>query len=440
MSEFMQIPPTYAVADPQVRSVLDALTRNVQITIDSIQAQTTAVATTAPGGVTTFGSPSNVTNITNLGAAYTPQNLKDDLASGTANVIAGAVNGTTIMKLGTAGEYVVFQHKDAAILGTVGAYTGTVRTGLGITSTGIVGGYNRQSDGAWQSTFAIESATGNLTVLGTIKASSVIEVGALLGTTLVSTVVSNAAAVADKLNKNASDILSGGITFTSAGGFKTGTISIDSSGTVTGEGVAFTSKGIVGRNSSAVTFTIDATTGAATFAGDITSSGKFILSGAGYVYSGGPADKAVAFIDGSSAGYALYVKGGLSTTPAISVDALSSTGIAISASNDYGGTSIFGSTKLSGTGVYGYTSSSTATAVYSDGRFKTSNSSRVVNLYADSARTLVGTTSNELRFVKGTVTGAAAASFLANKPGSASSNVWMEMQIDATTIYIPVWS
>jgi hypothetical protein len=171
----------------------------------------------------------------------------------------------------------VFQHKDAVILGTTGAYSGTVRTGLGITSTGILGGYNRTSDGVWQTTFAIESATGNLTLLGTIRAASVISVSAYLGSTLVSDVVNNAAAVTTKLNKSAADILSGTIDFQSAGGFKTGTIAVDSSGNATGAGVAITSKGIVGRNSGATTFTIDATTGAATFAGAlVAASGSFV--------------------------------------------------------------------------------------------------------------------------------------------------------------------
>jgi hypothetical protein len=82
-----------------------------------------------------------------------------------------------------------------------------------------------------------------------------------------------------KLNKSASDILSGGITFSSAGGFKTGTISIDGSGNVTGAGVAFTSKGIAGRTASDTTFTIDATTGSALFKGDINTNGDAVFLG-----------------------------------------------------------------------------------------------------------------------------------------------------------------
>ena len=49
--------------------------------------------------------------------------------------------------------------------------------------------------------------------------------------------------------------------------------------------------------------------------------------------------------------------------------------------------------------------------------------------------------SNVLRFVQGTVTGTATASFSGtNKPGANSSNVWIQMTIDGTTFYIPVWT
>ena len=276
MSNFIPLPPTYAVLDPQVRAVLDVLSRNMQVVIDSGTVTTANTAITSVGGASTFGSGNSSTNITNLAPSYTLDTLTADLKRGAAEVITGVTNGTTVMKLEPAGQYVVFQHRDASILGTVGAYAGTIRTGLGITSTGILGGYNRQSDGAWQTTFAIESSTGNLTLLGTLRAASIISVDAFLGSTLVSTVVANSASVTTKLNKSAADILSGTIEFQNAGGFKTGTIVVDGSGNATGAGVAITSKGIVGRNAGATTFTIDAVTGAATFKGDITgASGNF---------------------------------------------------------------------------------------------------------------------------------------------------------------------
>jgi hypothetical protein len=48
---------------------------------------------------------------------------------------------------------------------------------------------------------------------------------------------------------------------------------------------------------------------------------------------------------------------------------------------------------------------------------------------------------NVLRFVQGTVTGSSTATFNpTNKPASASTNVWIEITIDATTLYIPAWT
>lgn len=49
--------------------------------------------------------------------------------------------------------------------------------------------------------------------------------------------------------------------------------------------------------------------------------------------------------------------------------------------------------------------------------------------------------SNVLRFVQGTVTGTATATFNgSNKPASNSTNVWIQITIDGTTLYIPAWT
>jgi len=329
VSNFIPLPPTYAVSDPQVRAVLDVLARNMQVVIDATPAASTSLNV---GGGSTFGSPSSTTNVTNIGGIYTLDTLTADLKRGAAEVITGALNGTTVMKLEPAGQYVVFQHKDAIVLGNTGAYSGTVRTALGITSTGILGGYNRTSDGEWQTTFAIESATGNLTVLGTIRANSIIQVGAYLGTQTVSSVLSDVnsayanaaaaqAAVTAKLNKSAADILSGDIRFTSGGGFRTDSISIDSSGNATGDGVAFTSKGIVGRTSSGTTFTLDATTGAATFKGNITGGANINITGNG-IFNGltavpGGDFSAVSANTSNSAKFGVYAESSAATGAAV---------------------------------------------------------------------------------------------------------------------------
>ena len=476
MSSFIPLPPTYAIADPQVRSVLDVLTRNMQVVIDAGGGTTTNTALTLAGGASTFGSGVSSTNITNLAPSYTLDTLTADLKRGAAEVITGVTNGTTVMKLEPAGQYVVFQHKDAVVLGTTGAYAGTIRTGLGITSTGILGGFNRTSDGAWQTTFAIESSTGNLTLLGTIRAASVISVDALLGSTLVSTVVANAASVTTKLNKSAADILSGTIEFQSAGGFKTGTIAVDGSGNVTGAGVAITSRGIVGRNAGATTFTIDADTGAATFKGDITgASGTFTgsITGATGNFSGNISGGANIDITGNALFKGAFTIGA-ATYAAVANSSFNALGGFYGYANSLFGYAMRGAATSNGGGGY-FTAEGATDALdcfhgisssyglgILQGRMYINNSTMVTNLNANyldgyqrdafatsnlglpayAAQRLDGSANtNVLRFVQGTVTGSGTAGFSGtNKPGGASNNVWMQITIDSTTLYIPVWT
>jgi len=93
-----------------------------------------------------------------------------------------------------------------------------------------------------------------------------------------------------------------------------------------------------------------------------------------------------------------------------------------------------------GYGVFGQNNSG-ATAIFANGYYGTNNSTLVTNLYAEFGKTLIGTGgSNQLRFVSGTSSGSSLATFSGTKPGGASTNVWITMQIDATTIYIPVWT
>ena len=329
MSNFIPLPPTYAVTDPQVRAVLDVLSRNMQVVIDAGGGTTANTALTPIGGPSSFGSGSSSTNITNLAPAYTLDTLTADLKRGAAEVVSGALNGTTVMKLEPAGQYVVFQHKDAVILGTTGAYAGTIRTGLGITSTGILGGYNRTSDGAWQTTFAIESSTGNLTLLGELRASSVVNVGAFLGSQTVSSVLTDvstassnastaianantalanantaiadaAAAQADadaaiaalpaKLEATSSYILTGAVGIQNTGGISVGTLTWNSTtGVITGgSGIAITEYGLVGAQAGVAKFYIDSA-GNAVFGGSLSAAtGTFAgsLSAASGTFTG----------------------------------------------------------------------------------------------------------------------------------------------------------
>jgi hypothetical protein len=418
MANFLPIPPTNAVSDPQARAALDALSQNIQIAINtfatkaSVTASSTAVSTTVGN---TYGNISSSVNMPPLAAAYTRARLTQDLETGAASIISNGNTSDNIMKTGL--NYILFQNKNAIPLGSTGAYTGTVRTALGLLSTGIVGGYNDPSTGNWVSSITIDTATGNLNVLGTIKANSIIQVGAYLGTDTVSTVLGNIttanstansalstantaitnantaiASAASKLSKSASDILSGTINFSGAGGFATGSISINSSGVASGSGVALTSKGIVGLNSGTPTFSINATTGAAsfsgditgsngtftgtlnavggtftgslvaasgTFTGDITSSGHFSLSGTGFIYGGSSSANTVAYINGSSTIYGLVVDGGglfstaikaYTTAGGVSVYGVTAGGIGLSAYDSAAGIAI-NATSVSGTAL-----------------------------------------------------------------------------------------
>lgn len=114
-------------------------------------------------------------------------------------------------------------------------------------------------------------------------------------------------------------------------------------------------------------------------------------------------------------------------------------GVVGNSAGNSGSGGFFSNSSASGYGME-CTNTGGGTALSVNGPMITSSNARVVNLYADSARTLIGTTSNQLRFVSGTSTGASAATFSGVKPGGASTNVWMTIQIDSTTLYIPVWS
>lgn len=104
--------------------------------------------------------------------SYTTDQLKSDLAAGVEGVLAGL--GTNYrMVLDANGAF--FKHKDAVYGGTATPANGL--TAVAVTASGVAMGYNHPTTGAWINAVAI-SATGDVTVAGTIKASSVIEANA----------------------------------------------------------------------------------------------------------------------------------------------------------------------------------------------------------------------------------------------------------------------
>ena len=162
--------------------------------------------------------------------------------------------------------------------------------------------------------------------------------------------------------------------------------------------------------------------------------------------------------------------------------------LTVTNASGYSGNAITGTNNGSGHGVLGVTydttgvrngvlgissaAGSSAAAVtgsnignyglYSFGQFGINNSTLVTNL---NANYLQGNTSsafatvaagnvayasdrlngsaglNVLRFVQGTLTGSGVATFNGTaKPGGSTTNVWMQITIDGTTLYIPVWT
>lgn len=149
-------------------------------------------------------------------------------------------------------------------------------------------------------------------------------------------------------------------------------------------------------------------------------------------------------------GAGVYASGG-SGNVAVEANGLASTGINASTY----GTTAYG-------GYFVHSNSSYPAAYLWNGTFKINNSTLVTNLNAQylngntssafatvasgadayAANRLNGSAGlNVLRFVQGTLTGTATAGFSGtNKPGSTSSNVWIQITIDGTTLYLPAWT
>ena len=156
------------------------------------------------------------------------------------------------------------------------------------------------------------------------------------------------------------------------------------------------------------------------------------------------------YANAGSGGAGVYASGS-SGAVAVEANGFASTGI---------NASTYGTTAY--VGYFVHSNSSYPAAYLWNGTFKINNSSLVTNLNAQylngnqssafatvasgqsayAANRLNGSAGlNVLRFVQGTVTGSSVAGFTGtNKPGSTSSNVWIQIDIDGTTLYLPAWT
>lgn len=200
---------------------------------------------------------------------YSPERLQDDLSAGVGSILAG-VGSNFRLNIDTANAFIVLGHKDAVYNAySAAADTGNIRTpAIGLTANGIAMGFN-DVDGSWKNSVAIDATTGNVTILGTLAANSVVSASAYLGSTPVSTVVNNAAygnaayaSLSTKIDKNASYVLE------ASSEFKT-------SGYDGGNGMLFSNNGIIARAGGVNKFVI-ASNGDATFSGSLSAaSGSF---------------------------------------------------------------------------------------------------------------------------------------------------------------------
>lgn len=194
-------------------------------------------------------------------------------------------------------------------------------------------------------------------------------------------------------------------------------------------GVFIGSAGLFGKNSSGVvTFSIDGTTGAATFKGDISGGANIDITGnakfGGAVTSGSFTYAGVFNASGGA-------QGGLK--------AFGGSGAAVWGTNSGSGTGLKGDSS-SGTGVDAYSTSGTAVnaaspggvAINCDGEMTKTGTGLVANLNAE----LWG----GMKVISHT-TGAATGTYISsNKPGASTSNQWLVISIAGTSYYLPIWT
>jgi hypothetical protein len=159
-----------------------------------------------------------------------------------------------------------------------------------------------------------------------------------------------------------------------------------------------------------------------------------VVANSGYGANGGVIGYSSAIFNGAVMGYgsgnAFGVYGSNSGSQA-----------AVQGVNNVGGDAIFAS--IGRISTNNSTLVTNLNANYLDGYTRAAFATSNAGLAAYSAQRLDGSAGlNVMRFVKGTITGASTANFVAtNKPGtSTTSNVWLEVTIDSTTVFIPVWT
>jgi hypothetical protein len=404
-----------------------------------------------------------------LGDIAAGVDIQAALDAGVTNILAG-VGSNFVLDVSVSDGYAVFRHKDAVFLGTASA--GSNKVGMGLSAGGIAIGYNRSSDGAWQTKITLDSS-GNVSLTGTLTAGSVITNSVTVDGVTLSTIASNASSgksISDALLVSGTSVLKGVLVPTDSGALKTGTITWNATtGALTGgTGIAMTEFGLIGANSGTSTFSLSATTGALTLLGNITGGSNINISGSAK-FDG------LTSVSGSS--YTMSVNESLGQDNGIYVVAKTGGNAAIEAIGSGSSDGVDGTT-ATGFGVSGFatgaagigvvaTNSAGGTALQIVGKMTISSSTLVTNLNADTVdgvhasalaklsggNTFSGdqTLSNNLtvtglvrcgnlRIDQAIVSGSATATaVLTGKPGSNSSSQWGFINWNGTTKYILLW-
>ena len=184
-----------------------------------------------------------------------------------------------------------------------------------------------------------------------------------------------------------------------------------------------------------------------TFSGDLITTGKLSLTGSGNVIAGYTVSQYIY----SSASYAcIYANNTANASVATFYTGNARTIYAQNTSTFSGNPSIYGDNLGNGAGVQATSNTGTALIAYSStgnsfdcqGTMTISSSAKVTNLNSEFSNIIKNTANTQsLKFVAGTVVGTATATFIpTNKPGSATGNEWIKINIDGTDLYIPAWT
>lgn len=195
------------------------------------------------------------------------------------------------------------------------------------------------------------------------------------------------------------------------------------------------------------TFAGSLTAASGTFTGDLLTTGKVSFTGTGNVIAGYSVSQYIY----SSASYACIYANNTANAPVATFYTGNARTIYAQNNSTFSGNSaVVGDNLGNGSGIQATANTGTALIAYASsgsafncqGTMAITSNAQVTNLNAEFANKLIGSAgTNVLRFVQGTVTGTSTATFTAtNKPASNSSNLWMQITIDSTTFYIPVWT